>query len=82
MASSRSASLSLRNAGFHVGWQRNRDLVSLYSSGERDEGPHAKTLWAGYSTQVGARCAESLAENVGSQSLDAGSGTSLGNNWY
>jgi hypothetical protein len=78
MASSRSASVSLRNAGFHVGWQRKRDLVSLYSSGERDEGPHVKTLWLGYSVQK-CKSAESLAENVGSS---AGSGTRLGNNWY
>jgi hypothetical protein len=48
MASSHSTSVLLRNAGFHVGWQRKRGLVFLYSSGERDEGPHVKTSWAGY----------------------------------
>jgi hypothetical protein len=81
MASSRSTSVSLRNSGFHVGWQRKRDLVSLYSSGERDEGPHVKTLWAGYSNPS-RDVLKAWQRMSGAKSLDAGSGTSLGNNWY
>jgi hypothetical protein len=74
MASSRSTSVLLRNAGFHVGCQRKRDLESLYRSRERNEGPHVKNF-------VGA-ILESLAENVGSQSLMLAAAQALGNNWY
>ena len=38
VASLRSACVSLRNASFHIDWQREEDLVSFYSSGGRDDG--------------------------------------------